>query len=290
MCIAASSAQPTQTVYEIVQSDASFSRLKQALDLSTDPAVQALVQRLKDNTTTTTFFAPNNNAFTAANGTVTASFLSYYLVPQTVSALADGQVLATLNALSSLNNQTQRVRVTKSGNAFNVNGNSPVQSSTAAVNGFVYGIGQNLTVPVDLLTIVNSTAVLSTLNQLIQLAGVGSVVRDTAGLMAFAPTTTAFNNLPAYVTSYLTRKAADSKAMLIKVLQYHLAGTLVYFGEQATNTSRLVQTVEGQTVRVDVSASRTYTVNSATVVSPDVLASNGVAHVIDQVGQLLTFI
>jgi len=278
--IAASLAQ--QTVYDVIQSDSSFSRLKQALDLSTDPAVQDLVSRLKDNATATTFFAPNNNAFTA-NGTVTASFLSYYLVPQDVSALADGQVLATLAALSSLNNQTQRVRVTKSGNAFNVNGNSPVQQSIAAVNGFVYGIGQNLTVPVDLLTVVNGSAVLSTLNQLVQLAGVGSVVRDTAGLTAFAPTNTAFGNLPRYVFDYLGRAAADSKAMLIKVLQYHLAGSLVYLGEQATNSSQAVTTLEGLTVQVAVSASRAYTVNSAKVALPDVLASNGVAHVIDQV-------
>jgi len=270
-----------KTVIDVINTDAQFSNLKDALAASQDTEVQDLVKRLGDVNSTTTFFAPNNNAF-PKNATVTASYLQYSLVGQTVSNLVDGQLLATLLSLPSLGNNTQRVKVTNSAGKFQVSG-AAVSQNFSATNGHVYSIDANLTVPADLLSIVKNTAQLSTLASLVQTAGIGAALSGNS-LTAFAPTNDAFAKLPSYLVNFLTNKnATNSNALLVALLSYHVGTGIYYLADLATNSSTDVPTLATTSVTVRVDGSRQYTVNSAKVQISDVLASNGAADVIDQV-------
>jgi uncharacterized surface protein with fasciclin (FAS1) repeats len=92
----------------------------------------------------------------------------------------------------------------------------------------------------------------------------------------FAPTDAAFAALPAGVLDALL--LPENKEVLVKILTYHVVPASVL---AADVTDGDVATVEGQTVKL--STADGVTVNGAKVVTPDVMASNGVIHAIDAV-------
>ena len=92
----------------------------------------------------------------------------------------------------------------------------------------------------------------------------------------FAPTDEAFAALPEGLLEKLLLE--ENRDVLVKILTYHVVpGTVL----AADVTHGDVATVEGQDVTLDTTAG--VTVNGANVVLADVLASNGVIHVIDAV-------
>jgi uncharacterized surface protein with fasciclin (FAS1) repeats len=91
----------------------------------------------------------------------------------------------------------------------------------------------------------------------------------------FAPTDAAFAKIP---QEQLNALLAD-KAMLVKVLTYHVVPGTVMAKDVKSGS---VQTVEGQALLVDVSSAGVM-VNDAKVIKTDIVASNGVIHVIDTV-------
>lgn len=92
----------------------------------------------------------------------------------------------------------------------------------------------------------------------------------------FAPTDEAFAALPAGVLDALL--LPENKATLAKILTYHVVSGMVM---AADVTDSDVATVEGQTVKLSTMGG--VMVNNATVISADVMASNGVIHAIDAV-------
>jgi uncharacterized surface protein with fasciclin (FAS1) repeats len=92
----------------------------------------------------------------------------------------------------------------------------------------------------------------------------------------FAPTDEAFAALPPGVLDALL--LPENKDVLAKILTYHVVpGTVL----AADVTDGEVATVEGQ--NVTLSTADGVTVNGAKVVQADIVASNGVIHVIDAV-------
>ena len=96
-------------------------------------------------------------------------------------------------------------------------------------------------------------------------------------ILFFAPTDEAFEALPEGVLEQLL--LPENQEALTSILTYHVVPGEVPASEIESGP---VPTAEGG--EVDVTADGgTVTVNGATVVEPDVMASNGVIHVIDQV-------
>lgn len=92
----------------------------------------------------------------------------------------------------------------------------------------------------------------------------------------FAPTNDAFADLPAYVGNAL----ADDPDLLTDILLYHVvAGELMATDVLA---ERHIETVQGESLRVKLRGGDPYIDNSA-IVATDVVAENGVVHVIDTV-------
>ena len=94
----------------------------------------------------------------------------------------------------------------------------------------------------------------------------------------FAPTDAAFAKLPAGTVEMLLQP--ENKQKLIDVLTYHVVPGSVKAAQVVKLTS--AKTVEGAPVAIKVTDGKVY-VNDAQVVQTDILASNGIIHVIDTV-------
>jgi uncharacterized surface protein with fasciclin (FAS1) repeats len=118
----------------------------------------------------------------------------------------------------------------------------------------------------------------NTLATALQAADLADTLKGKGPFTVFAPTDEAFSKLPAGTVDSLLKP--ENKQKLKALLLYHvLSGDLT-----AAQVMKLpsAKTVNGQDVKLTVDDG-TVMVNHAKVVKADVLASNGVIHVIDTV-------
>jgi uncharacterized surface protein with fasciclin (FAS1) repeats len=115
-----------------------------------------------------------------------------------------------------------------------------------------------------------------TLASLLQQADLANTLAGKGTYTVFAPTDAAFAKVPKSTLDAL----AQDKAKLRSVLLYHVAKGKLTASKLVKRKS--IKTLNGERVRVRVSAGKVR-VGGATVTSADVLASNGVIHVINKV-------
>jgi transforming growth factor-beta-induced protein len=125
--------------------------------------------------------------------------------------------------------------------------------------------------------IASETPELSTLVTALESAGLVATFAGDGNFTVFAPTNEAFAALPAGVLDSLL---AD-KAALTNVLTYHALAAQVLSSDLAAGKN-FAETIQGSNAVVLLKDSAV-TVNNASVISADIMASNGVVHVIDQV-------
>ena len=126
--------------------------------------------------------------------------------------------------------------------------------------------------------VASSSPQFSTLVSLLKKAGlVGALEKGT--YTVFAPTNAAFAKLP---KSTLAAVGKD-RALLKKVLTYHVVKGKAPAAKVVTLDGRSVKTLEGQAVKVAVRGGKVYLNGSTQVTKTDVMASNGVIHVINRV-------
>jgi len=114
-----------------------------------------------------------------------------------------------------------------------------------------------------------------TLARALTAAGLVDTLKGTGPFTVFAPTDAAFAKIPA---DKLNALLAD-KAALTKVLTYHVVSGEIVAADVKPGQ---VKTVEGQYLTVTASTAGVK-VNDANVIKTDIMASNGVIHVIDTV-------
>ena len=124
--------------------------------------------------------------------------------------------------------------------------------------------------------VASNTEGFSTLVAAVGAADLGDTLNSEGPFTVFAPTDDAFAALPPGVLDALL--LPENKDTLAKILTYHVVPGAVM---AADVTDGDVATVEGQTVTL--STADGVTVNGATVIQADVVADNGVIHVIDAV-------
>ena len=134
------------------------------------------------------------------------------------------------------------------------------------------GIGTIVTLAVD-------TPDLSTLVTALKAGDLVDTLSAPGPFTVFAPTNEAFNALPSGAVASLLKP--QNKPQLVDVLTYHVVAGTVYAKD--LKDGETLTTVEGKTLTVRVTNSGTVLVNSAVVTTADVLASNGVVHIIDGV-------
>jgi uncharacterized surface protein with fasciclin (FAS1) repeats len=118
----------------------------------------------------------------------------------------------------------------------------------------------------------------NTLATALQAAGLADTLKGKGPFTVFAPTDEAFGKLPAGTVESLFRP--ENKDKLKAILLYHVVSGDVTAAQVVKLSS--AKTINGQDLRLTVNDG-TVIVNDAKVVKADVLASNGVIHVIDTV-------
>lgn len=119
------------------------------------------------------------------------------------------------------------------------------------------------------------TPQLSTLTKLLADAGLADTLRGAGPFTVFAPTDEAFKAVPAATMEQL----AKDRALLTAVLSYHVIPGKVSAAEVKTGN---VKSVQGANLALS-RAGTFVTVEDAVVTQADVMATNGVVHVIDKV-------
>jgi len=127
----------------------------------------------------------------------------------------------------------------------------------------------------DIVDTAVSAGQFKTLVTAVQAAGLVDTLKGEGPFTVFAPTDAAFAKLPAGTVEALL---AD-KEKLAKVLTYHVVAGKVTAADVKPGS---VETVQGQSLRVTTKGGAVM-VDGARVTTADVMASNGVIHVIDSV-------
>ena len=128
----------------------------------------------------------------------------------------------------------------------------------------------------NIVEVAQANADFTTLVAAVVAADLATTLSGTGPFTVFAPTDAAFEALPAGILEKLL--LPKNKAVLAKILTYHVVAGKV-LSTDLTETE--VATVEGSTVAITLTDGAK--VNGATVTTADVMASNGVIHVIDKV-------
>lgn len=118
----------------------------------------------------------------------------------------------------------------------------------------------------------------TTLVTAVKAGGLVETLSSPGPFTVFAPTNEAFAKLPSGTVDSLLE--ADNKGKLVKILTYHVVpGSIRAKDLQDGET---LKTVEGKTLKVTKVGNK-IKINGAAISISDVISSNGVTHVIDNV-------
>jgi uncharacterized surface protein with fasciclin (FAS1) repeats len=132
----------------------------------------------------------------------------------------------------------------------------------------------------DIIDVAVAAGNFSTLVAAVKAAGLVDTLKTPGPFTVFAPTDDAFAKLPAGTVDNLLKDVPKLKA----ILTYHvIAGKLLAADIANMKTAK---TIEGDTVKIDAARwhmHRNVKINDAEIVKADIIADNGVIHVINQV-------
>ena len=130
----------------------------------------------------------------------------------------------------------------------------------------------------DIVEIAASAGSFNTLVAAVKAAGLVDTLKGKGPLTVFAPTDAAFAKLPAGTVESLLKP--ENKDKLTAVLTYHVVPGRVTAGEVVKLSS--APTVNGRELSINAKDGKVM-VDNAQVVQTDIMATNGVIHVIDSV-------
>lgn len=236
-----------------------------------------------------TVFAPTNAAFAALpEGTIDSlmkpenkdtlvDILTYHVVGAAALStdLSDGQEIVTVEGKSV---------VVSLGAGVMINNANVVIPDVIASNGVVHVIDAVLIPPADapadeknIVELAQDTEALSTLVAAVVAGDLVETLSSPGPFTVFAPTNDAFAALPDGTLDTLLKP--ENKNTLVDILTYHVVGAKALSTDLSDGQE--IETVEGKIVTVSIGDD--VKINDAKVVIPDVMASNGVVHVIDAV-------
>ena len=267
---------PSNSIYDIVSNSANHTTLKVAIDAC------ALNGVLSDPGPFT-LFAPTDAAFNLLPaGTVTAllndipqltDILNHHVVGDSVMSgmLSNNQIVTTLLGTD--------VTVTINANGVFIDNAQITVADIVADNGVVHVIDAVLLPPTpsnSIYDIVSNSANHTTLKVAIDACALNGVLSDPGPFTLFAPTDAAFNLLPAGTVTALLNDIPQ----LTDILNHHVVGDSVMSGMLSNN--QIVTTLLGTDVTVTINANGVF-IDNAQITVADIVADNGVVHVIDVV-------
>jgi uncharacterized surface protein with fasciclin (FAS1) repeats len=156
-----------------------------------------------------------------------------------------------------------------------VNSSDITATDILTTNGVIHVIDEVLLPPAGDIVETAVAAGFSTLATALTEAGLVEALQAEGPFTVFAPTDDAFAALP---EGALDALLADTEA-LTDVLLYHVVSGQIFSGDLSDGAT--AETLQGQSITVDLSSG--VMIDDANVTSADIIAKNGVIHVIDAV-------
>ena len=153
----------------------------------------------------------------------------------------------------------------------------PTMSALAVIFGLSVGAVPALASEVDIVDTAISAGNFTTLAAALQAANLVGTLKGDGPFTVFAPTDDAFAAHEAGTVEHLQKP--ENLDQLIAVLTYHVVPGKVMSGDLSDDM--MAQTVEGSEITINLEDG--VMVDAANVIQADILASNGVIHVIDAV-------
>ena len=267
---------PTNTVYDVVANSADHAILKVAIDTCG-------LDGYLSGAGPFTLFAPTDAAFLALpSGTITAllndlplltDILKHHVVGDSVMSgmLSNNQIVTTLLGTD--------VTVTINSMGVFIDNAMVTVADIIADNGVVHVIDAVL-IPASPVTtvydVVANSSNHTTLKAAIDACGLDGYLSGAGPFTLFAPTDAAFNALPAGTVTALL----NDLPQLTDILKHHVVGATVLSGSLTNN--QIVTTLLGTDVTVTINSMGVF-IDNAMVTVADIVADNGVVHVIDAV-------
>jgi transforming growth factor-beta-induced protein len=142
----------------------------------------------------------------------------------------------------------------------------------------IAGLAKGESMDKDIVDVAASAGSFKTLIAAVKAAGLVDALKGQGPLTVFAPTDEAFAKLPAGTVENLLKP--ENKDKLTAVLTYHVVPGRVT-ADQVINLSS-AKTINGRSLQIS-SMDGKVMVDNARVTSTDIMASNGVIHVLDSV-------
>jgi uncharacterized surface protein with fasciclin (FAS1) repeats len=130
----------------------------------------------------------------------------------------------------------------------------------------------------DIIEVATEAGTFNTLAAALDAAGLVETLKGDGPFTVFAPTDEAFAKLPSGTVESLL--LPENQEKLVAILTYHVVAGKVTSGQVVKLDS--AQTVNGQEVSIRTNNGAVM-IDNATVSAVDIMASNGVIHVIDEV-------
>lgn len=156
-----------------------------------------------------------------------------------------------------------------------------VQSSICLMANSTQNTTQN-TSSLDIVQIAQNNKDLSTLVTALERAGLVDTLKGNGPFTVFAPTNEAFNKLPAGTLDNLLKP--ENKDALANLLKYHVTSGKLSSSDLSGQNGKDITMLSGQPARIEVRNGSVY-IDGAKVIIADIIAKNGVIHVIDTVMQ-----
>jgi uncharacterized surface protein with fasciclin (FAS1) repeats len=230
-----------------------------------------------------TVFAPTDAAFAAlpaatlngllADKAALAQVLTYHVVAGRVPASA----AMSLDWAPMVQGQSARVE-TRDGSVY-IDGAKVIKADIETSNGIIHVIDTVILPRKDIVDTAVAAGSFNTLVTAVKAADLVDTLKGKGPFTVFAPADAAFAKLPEGTIPSLLA----NKSQLQAVLTYHVIPGRVLSTDLKPGTSMDVATANGANLSIKVDRQGNVTVNGAKVVSADILAGNGVIHVIDSV-------
>lgn len=279
-----------KTIYQTISSDPQYSYLAAAVTKA------GLAGALSDPKRSLTLFAPDNNAFIAAGYKSAAdlnaipeatlkSVLLYHVLGSKVEASQIPQ--ASNTPVATLNAQNIFASRTAAGKVF-INGVSVTKANIGCTNGVIHRINRVLLPAIGNIVetaIANkdfSYLVAAVLRASQGTTNVASVLSGAGPFTVFAPVNQAFIDAGFPTTDAISK--ADPE-FLTKILTYHVISGRI-FSSDLTNNAQPTTLNGGKVTILLGTGAQVKGKSNATaskIIATDVVTTNGVIHVIDQV-------
>ena len=264
---------PDSTIIDVVRNSSSHTILETLLD-------EAEFSLPLEGFGPFTLFAPTDAAISALPGELIQQLLNDPDLLEDVLAyhVAGGQALST-----NLSNEQvirtlldKNIKVTINNGDVFINDAKVIVADIITDNGVVHVIDAVLLPKTTVVDIINNSEEHFVLSSILSLTGLDDALSGNGPFTVFAPTDDAFEAIPEDVLAAIV---AD-ESILTSILTYHAIGAKAFSSELSDGQE--IVTLNGAKVKITINNDGVF-VNDAKVTLVDLVADNGVVHVINAV-------